>query len=79
MDFLECLYFYSSRRRCLVTPRMFLFPSSSPSPPSPSPSVRSARSLQKGHLVQKCFVFICVSVCVCAIGKAYFDGVGLGM
>ena len=47
---------------------------------SPSPSVRSARSLQKGHLVQKCFVFICVCSCdVCAAMPCHFDGVGLGV
>ena len=52
--------FYSSRRRCLGTPRMFLF-SSSPS----SPPVRSARSLHKGHLVQFVCFRLC-DVCVCA-------------
>ena len=56
--------FYSSRRRCLGTPRIFfLFPSSSPSPSS----VRSARSLQKGHLV---IFFPFFSVCVCVLGIA---------
>ena len=56
--------FYSSRRRCLGTPRIFLFPSSSSSPsPSSSPSVRSARSLQKGHLVIFFPFFLCVCAC----------------
>ena len=60
--------FYSSRRRCLGTPRMFLFPS--PSSPSSSPSVRSARSLQKGHLV---IFFPYLRVCACLLGIAVFS------
>ena len=55
--------FYSSRRRCLGTPRMFLFPS----PSSSSPSVRCARSLQKGHFV---IFFPFLHGCVCLLGMA---------